>query len=86
MLAGEFTSLTMKPFFRWIFMAWFQHKIQIKYKAPPVRSMTVSQLYPINGGCISIGGMRVQTRRPSGVVPKKEPVAVLSVLMTWYEL
>lgn len=39
--------------------------------------------HTINGGCISMGGILVHTRRPSGVVPKKEPVAVLSVLMTW---
>ena len=35
------------------------------------------------GGCISKRGMRAHTGRPWPVVPKNDPVAVLSALMTW---
>ncbi len=36
-----------------------------------------------SGGCISKRGMRAHTGRPCPVVPKNDPVAVLSALMTW---
>ena len=48
-----------------------------------VNRVTTPRPHTYIGGCMSNAGIRVHTGLPWLVVPKKEPLAVLSVFTTW---